>query len=870
MVERPNTIWRDFATDGVSSSGAHKPRKSQIRAWGEYIQAFLNGGNFLGYTTKAAMDADLAHAAGSLAIVYGESATNDGLYLKSGASGAGSWAKIGNVPGYSFETATDGGGTANAIVATTIGGVDSTRLIALPIEITNTATPVTVAFNGDSALTIKTAAGNNPAVGGLVAGTIVLGYGDPPNFRLLSDQASAAIQAAAEAAQAAAETAQAAAEAARDLAQDYASNAVDASGLLPRYASVASLLADTDIYYSGGTGIYEVSTGVKIWAGEFLYEVAASGASDHHVTTAGGVKLKVSPAGDGSLPLAAFGTLDAAGLTAAIEVADTLGLVLDWADLEIEIETAVTATVDRVRWRSNGAKVTYTGAGDIVNPFQINIGDGVDHKIFGSGLEFDGDGKCHIGPRFTQALGTQTATFYAERLIVRNIEMQVGAGVGASGIQIRGGFGRVVLVEPEAHELMMRTGAGTPGSSGIIGILVINQPSVTDAYCRHLEIIRPKVTHVYSEDAAYDDDMDGIGVFANPDVDGENSYAKIVEPDCKDCWGRDVKTQFARAEIINPQSVLSEAPTGGKIYPFYDFQSGPGTLRGGNVTIDGVDATDVIRYGTSTAVGDCVHMVEGITVSLINSGTLIRVASQANTPLVKMVTKTKAVTILGTVQELIQVSTGGLELDFAYVEDCVGTFSDALIRVIAAGGASPRVARVFARGCINLGTAVGTLRQNVSGSAAQALLSQEDCYGFTDPPKKEGLNDGTFSGGLINGIIRPERLDFATTPFNHYEVAGMRLVGFGLTNNGEVLLPEHGHESGTIILIRASQASANAYAMISFSPSAIVNISVGAGFNVGTTSDPGAGDYRVWRDGNQLRVKNAQGSFRYFTVWMVG
>lgn len=292
MVERPNTIWRDFATNGAPSSGAHKPRKAEIRAWGEYIQAFLDGGVFLGYTTKAALDADLDHAAGTLAIVYGESAANDGLYLKSGESGAGAWARIGNVPGYPFELATDNGGTANAIAATLTSTPDTSKLIVVPVEITNTATPVTVAFNGGTALTIKTNSGNNPAVGGLTAGSRLLGIIDGSYFRLFSDQTSAAIQAASEAAQTAS-------EAARDLAQDYASNSVDASGLLPRYASVASLLADTDLYYSGGTGAYEVSTGVKIWADRFIYEVAASGASDHHLTTAGGVKLYALPDKDG-------------------------------------------------------------------------------------------------------------------------------------------------------------------------------------------------------------------------------------------------------------------------------------------------------------------------------------------------------------------------------------------------------------------------------------------------------------------------------------------------------------------------------------------------------------------------------------------
>ena len=48
------------------------------------------------------------------------------------------------------------------------------------------------------------------------------------------------------------------------------------------FGSVADLLASTSL---------TVATGEVIYAGGMLYEVAATGASDHHVTTAGGVKL---------------------------------------------------------------------------------------------------------------------------------------------------------------------------------------------------------------------------------------------------------------------------------------------------------------------------------------------------------------------------------------------------------------------------------------------------------------------------------------------------------------------------------------------------------------------------------------------------
>lgn len=134
--------------------------------------------------------------------------------MKNGASGAGSWTRVSDLP-FSFIIASDAGaGTPNAIQAATSIPVSSSALVWLNIFEANTASPVTVSFNGGSVLTIKTNSGNDVAAGGLVAGMIVMGIVSGSTFRLVSDQASAAIVAAAEAAQAAAEAAQAAAEAA--------------------------------------------------------------------------------------------------------------------------------------------------------------------------------------------------------------------------------------------------------------------------------------------------------------------------------------------------------------------------------------------------------------------------------------------------------------------------------------------------------------------------------------------------------------------------------------------------------------------------------------------------------------------------------
>lgn len=203
MVDTAAQIWRNWTTDGVPSSGEHDPDKIDIRAWGAWVEglitAFTSNGGLI-YSSKALLDADLAHAANSMAWVIGDATTaNNGVYGKVGGSGTGSWTRRSDLP-FSFIIATDAGaGTANAIQATTNIPASSSALVWMNVFETNTASPVTVSFNGGSALTVKNNSGTDIAVGGLTAGMIVLGIVSGATFRLVSDQANAAIVAAAQA-----------------------------------------------------------------------------------------------------------------------------------------------------------------------------------------------------------------------------------------------------------------------------------------------------------------------------------------------------------------------------------------------------------------------------------------------------------------------------------------------------------------------------------------------------------------------------------------------------------------------------------------------------------------------------------------------
>lgn len=152
-----NQVFRDFEIDGVPSSGAHKPLKTEIR---ELLSAIVTGGS-------------------------------NGLYDFVPASNVGA-------------------GTPNAIQAMTAIAIPATplgALIAVNVYEANTGSPVTIQFNGGAIYTVKTASGNDIAPSGLTAGMVVAGYVSGSTFRLLSDQASSAVLAAAEAAQAAAEAA---------------------------------------------------------------------------------------------------------------------------------------------------------------------------------------------------------------------------------------------------------------------------------------------------------------------------------------------------------------------------------------------------------------------------------------------------------------------------------------------------------------------------------------------------------------------------------------------------------------------------------------------------------------------------------------
>lgn len=90
------TAFRDFAANGIASSGAHEVNKEDVRAIGPLIEAALGAVSLASVDvlkdTRANLNADLAHPADAVALVYADATdANNELYIKVGASGSGSW-----------------------------------------------------------------------------------------------------------------------------------------------------------------------------------------------------------------------------------------------------------------------------------------------------------------------------------------------------------------------------------------------------------------------------------------------------------------------------------------------------------------------------------------------------------------------------------------------------------------------------------------------------------------------------------------------------------------------------------------------------------------------------------------------------------
>jgi len=94
--------------------------------------------------------------------------------------------------------------------------------------------------------------------------------------------------------------------------------------------------------------------------------------------------------------------------------------------------------------------------------------------------------------------------------------------------------------------------------------------------------------------------------------------------------------------------------------------------------------------------------------------------------------------------------------------------------------------------------------------------------------------------------------------------------GIGLDAGENYLLPLHGANGSCIVWIKVHTNDREAYAIFAVDDAGFKAISVGASFNVGGSTDPGTGTYRIWRKDNRLRLQNNGAGYCGSTVMRLG
>lgn len=191
-VLTPNTEFRDYIVDGVSSSGNYKPKKANIRALLNQLAAGASLGALI-YSTKAQLDANTGASDNQMGwVVADPTGANNGIYQ----SLSGSWTKLRSLPD-TVAVLTNVAGTANAITADVEAGVDpeEVKLFFLPNPPgTNTGGAMTLTINaGESIFNIKSASGANLASGDVIEniGTMFFKVSDTEVRQLVSSQTGA-------------------------------------------------------------------------------------------------------------------------------------------------------------------------------------------------------------------------------------------------------------------------------------------------------------------------------------------------------------------------------------------------------------------------------------------------------------------------------------------------------------------------------------------------------------------------------------------------------------------------------------------------------------------------------------------------------
>lgn len=543
--------------------------------------------------------------------------------------------------------------------------------------------------------------------------------------------------------------------------------------------------------------------------------------------------------------------------TAAVQAALASQKPLDWGGLTYRITSGVTqsATAD-IYWNGRGARIVYAGS-HIARAMTIATG-GFDCVI--SDLTVDGGKLTNIPISIENDSDTYSNLTFNDFVVTR--AKRSAAFVGGSGILIRGSFHSVNWYGGGANDCELPSGQGTPGSIGISGVSI--EWFSTTRYVKFVNLVGVRVEKIYSSNLAYQDDQDGVLYFA-PTVGSQKaqSVLSVHSSQFVNCYGRSIKTQCRETSVTASSFTRTEGLTSGYGNGEVDAQTGDLCVRDCSfsysngqepfycVNVSGSVGRNGLVADGCTVICDAATTLSYFAATFPSNGILSNHSIQNNR-------------VIGKMKGLFAFRCNGSRNNAIVANNWIGelvngvTSQRALVYIEANGATSPYSADLIVHGNVYAESHLPAIaRDGISGSSMTARISAWANYGFE-----------------TDGVVNPSSSGLRTNP-----VAVIPKVGPGgdgsYIQQSCVTIAAGATQTFTIIntsrptfVFFNSQAGNTAYAFFVHSDTANTSISKGSTVELGNTSEPVSGTFRIWTSAsNQLSIKNTDSSAR--TVYVV-
>jgi hypothetical protein len=546
--------------------------------------------------------------------------------------------------------------------------------------------------------------------------------------------------------------------------------------------------------------------------------------------------------------------------TVAIQAALNADVPLDWGGNTYRITSTVSRTATRdVFWQGRNATILYGGT-HAERAVRL-LGGGI--EIVLSDITVDG------GKLVNKCLEIDNNTDSYSNLTCNNVFVtrakRLNTFSGGNGMSVCGSYNVFSFNGGGVSDCELPAGQGSSGVIGISGIAATWYS--TSRYIKAMYLNGASVEKIYSSDLAYQDDQDGVTYFSPTDGATKiESLFSCINSSFTNCYGRSIKTQCRDTVVQSSSFTRTEGLGSGTGNGEIDAQTGNGNFRdltfsysNGQQPRSCVSASGGIGFGKPGLLVDgCSVYLDGTTLGAF-AGCFPRDSVFSR----HSVTNNK---IFGTVEEFFNFLCNGdknyAEVSNNYVAEIAdgGTSEKALIYVKASGFITPRFANTTAYGNVYAGAGVAAIvRDGVTTVSMNSSLSAWSNFGFVN----DLATSSTVNGLKTNQVARLGKIT-GDNGLGSYFDAISKTIASGATETFDVA-----NASGCLIFIQA-RFNNTAYALIGSSGSANAVIAKGTPFEVGNTTEPGSGTFRVWSSGTQqISIKNTDASSRNVSVFVL-